>query len=78
MLMPRSYPGAVITDPEIIAQRALSMVKDRCVVSSRGRRIDCEIDTLCIHGDNDASIRAASIIRELGQNDGIRIKALGA
>ena len=77
-LMPRSHPGAVITDPEIIAQRALTMVKDRCVVSSRGRRIDREIDTLCVHGDNDASIRAASIIRVLAENEGIRIKAPGA
>lgn len=78
MLLPRRYPEAVIRDPERIARRALMMVKDRGVKTVGGHRIDLEIDTLCIHGDNDGSVRAASIIREHAQNVGITIKAPGA
>ncbi len=77
-LLPRKHPEAVIRDPETIARRALMMVKERGVTSVNGRRIELEIDTLCIHGDNDASIRAASLIRDHSQNEGITIKALGA
>ncbi len=78
MLLPRKFPDAVITDPDTIAQRALVMVRDRGVTTVSGSRIDLEIDTLCIHGDNAGSIRAASLIREGSQQEGIRIKALSA
>ncbi|MBP1748679.1 MAG: lactam utilization protein [Deltaproteobacteria bacterium] len=77
-LLPRKYPEAVIGDPERIARRALMMIKDRGVKSVSGHRIDLEIDTLCIHGDNDGSVRAASLIRDHAQNEGITIKALDA
>lgn len=77
-LLPRRYPEAMISDPERIARRALMMVKERGVKSASGHRIDLEIDTLCIHGDNDGSVRAASIIRDRARNAGITIKALGA
>ncbi len=76
-LVPRKDPEAVIRDPEIIARRALSMVKDKGVMSLGGRWIDLEIDTLCIHGDNAESVLAASLIREYAQNEGITIKAPG-
>lgn len=77
-LLPRAYPGAVIEDPETIARRALTMVKDRGVESVNGHRIDLEIDTLCMHGDNAGSIRAASLIRDRAQSEGIMVKAFGA
>ena len=78
MLMPRKYPGAVIEGPETIARRALAMVRDGGVTGASGRRIGLEIDTLCIHGDNDASIAAASLIREYARGEGITIRAFGA
>lgn len=78
VLLPRIYPEAVIKDPETIARRALTMVKDRGVESVNGHRIDLEIDTLCMHGDNAGSIRAASLIRDRAQSEGIMIKAFGA
>lgn len=78
MLMPRSNPGAVIGDAETIARRAVKMVIDRGVAGPNGRLIELEIDTLCIHGDNDASVRAASLIREYALSEGITIKAFGA
>ncbi|MCK9227856.1 MAG: LamB/YcsF family protein [Syntrophorhabdaceae bacterium] len=76
-LLPRKYPEAVITDPERIARRAMNMVKERSCKSVSGHRIELEIDTLCIHGDNDGSIRTASLIRDYAQHEGITIKALG-
>lgn len=78
MLISRQHPGAVIADPETIARRALTMVKEQGVTSVNGRVIGLMIDTLCIHGDNDASIRSASLIREYARSEGISIKAFGA
>lgn len=77
-LVPREYPGAVFKEPEKIARRALAMVRERGVTSVSGRRIELEIDTLCIHGDNGASLKAASLIREHAPGEGVAIKALSA
>ncbi|MHB8109279.1 MAG: 5-oxoprolinase subunit PxpA [Syntrophorhabdaceae bacterium] len=76
-LMPRQDPRGVIKDAHSIAQRALAMIRERSIRSANGHRIDLEIDTICIHGDNPESVKAASIIREYAQREGITIRAPG-
>jgi UPF0271 protein len=77
-LVPRGRDGAVIRDAEDIARRAVAMVRDGCVQSVDGRRIELEIDTLCIHGDNGESIAAAPLIREYADREGIAVKPLSS
>lgn len=76
-LMPRSSDGAVIRDAGAIARRAIAMVRERCIESVNGRRIACEIDTLCIHSDNGESTLAAPLIREYAAREGIAVRPLG-
>jgi len=75
-LMPRGRDGAVMSDAEEIARRAVAMVRDGCVESVNGRRIELEIDTLCVHGDNRESIAASPLIREHAAREGMAVKPL--
>ncbi len=77
-LLPRACPGAVIKDAGTIASRAIAMVRERGVESVNGRRIDLQIDTICIHGDNSESILAAPMIREYAAGEGIIVGPLSS
>jgi len=76
-LAPRSHVGAVLHDPEQIAERAVSMVLKNGCESINGCWLDIEVDTLCIHGDNPTSIAAAKIMVAAFAREGIDIKPLG-
>lgn len=78
MLVPRVRDGAVIKDAEDIALRSVAMVRDGCVQSVSGRRMELEIDTLCVHGDNGESVAAAPLIREYAAREGIAVRPLGS
>lgn len=75
-LLPRKYKDAVLHDHELIATRAVQMVKEQGIKSINGRWVSMDIDTLCIHGDNEESIEAAKKIREYITREGIGVKPL--
>ena len=54
-LISRSKPNALITDPELAKNHVLSMVKNQAINCLSGKQIPCEIDSVCIHGDNESS-----------------------
>ncbi len=68
-LVSRKQPGAVISDPEIVAQRALDMANG-FVKAVDGTVIELEAQTLCVHGDNKAALDLVKTIRaKLEEND---------
>jgi UPF0271 protein len=75
-LLSRQQPGAVLKDPNLIAERAVKMAIGKGVESVNGRWIDLDIDTLCIHGDNMESIAAAKLMAVRFAQENIRIKPL--
>lgn len=75
-LLSRKYTEAVLKDREEIAQRAVRMVKEKGVPSINGDWIEMDIDTLCIHGDNEESIEAARMIHEYAAREDISIQPL--
>jgi 5-oxoprolinase (ATP-hydrolysing) subunit A len=76
-LLLRSEKDALLKNPEVIAQRALRMVKEKGIESINGRWIEMAIDTLCLHGDDLASVEAASKIKSYCEKEGITLKPLG-
>ena len=77
MLAPRATPGAVITDPEQVAQRALLMAKEGIVIATDGSTIELKAQTLCVHGDTPIAVNLVETIsRVLGEND-ITVKPMG-
>ena len=51
-LVSRKKSHALITDPELARNHVLSMVKNQAINCHSGKQIPCEIDSVCIHGDN--------------------------
>ncbi len=63
-LVSRSKPNALITDPEKAKTHVLKMVKNQTINCLSGKQISCEIDSVCIHGDNKSSLATAKSIKE--------------
>jgi UPF0271 protein len=76
-LLSREQAGAILKDPDLIAQRAVKMIKERGIESIHGRWLDLDIDTLCIHGDNPESIEAAKKIVAACAKEKFQIRPLG-
>ncbi|MFC4016759.1 LamB/YcsF family protein [Micromonospora sp. GCM10011542] len=62
-LVPRGAPGALITDPEQVATRALRMATERTVVAVDGTVVPCPVESICLHGDTHHAVAAAELVR---------------
>ena len=75
-LVSRSKPHALITNPEEAKKHVLSMVKNQAINCHSGKQIPCEIDSVCIHGDNESSLATAKSIKENLIENGLKLKSL--
>ena len=75
-LVSRSKDHALITDPEVAKKHVLSMVKNQALNCYSGKQMPCEIDSVCIHGDNQSSLATAKSIRENLMSNGLTLKSL--
>jgi UPF0271 protein len=58
-LLPRSQPGAVLTELKQVLPRALQMITRGIVVSIDGLEISLNCDTICLHGDSPGAVTTA-------------------
>jgi UPF0271 protein len=63
-LVSRKKPNALITNPEEAKKHVLIMVKNQILNCHSGKQIPCEIDSVCIHGDNLNSLSTAKFIKD--------------
>ena len=75
-LVSRKQPGAVISDPEKVAQRALDMANG-FVKAVDGSTISLEVQTLCVHGDTLVAINLVKNIKKNLETNGIRVNPMG-
>ena len=75
-LVSRKKPNALITDPEQAKKHVLSMVKNQAINCHSGKQIPCEIDSICIHGDNSSSLATAKSIKNNLLENGLDLKPL--
>ena len=75
-LVSRKKPHALITDPEQAKTHVLSMVKNQSLNCHSGKQIPCEIDSVCIHGDNMNSLATAMSVKDNLLNSGLKLKPL--
>lgn len=73
-LVPRSMPGAMITDEDIAIARCIRMVKEGKVTSLNGKELDIRGDTLCVHGDGAKALAFVEKIRSAFTAEGIEIR----
>jgi len=75
-LVSRKKPNALITNPEEAKKHVLSMVKNQTLNCYSGKQIPCEIDSVCIHGDNLNSLATAKEIKDNLITSGLTLKPL--
>ena len=52
------------------------MVQNQSLNCHSGKQIACEIDSVCIHGDNISSLSTAKSIRDNLLNNGLKLTKL--
>jgi UPF0271 protein len=77
-LVPRNVPGAVFTDPKVVVQRALDLVRENLLYAIDGTPLRIVADSLCIHGDGDHAIQFAAAVRAGLEEEGLDIAAFSA
>jgi UPF0271 protein len=75
-LVSRKKPNALITDPNQAKKHVLTMVKNQALNCHSGKQIPCEIDSVCIHGDNESSLATAKSIKDNLLDNGLKLKPL--
>ena len=77
-LVSRKKPNALIIDPEEAKKHVLTMVQEQALNCYSGKKIPCEIDSVCIHGDNISSLETAKSIKENLIENGLVLKPLSS
>ncbi len=72
-LTDRSKPGAVIHDPETAISHVMGMLQEGALRSVSGKRLKVEIDSICVHGDNPASVTLARQLRAALEAQGVAV-----
>ena len=75
-LVSRNKPNAVITDPEKCKLHVLKMVETQSISCFSGKKIKCEIDSVCVHGDSANAVSTADYIKQGLINEGVTLKRL--
>jgi UPF0271 protein len=72
-LVPRSQPGAIISDEAAVVARVVAMVRDQAVVAQDGTRVPLRVDTICLHGDTPGAARLAARVNEALRGTGVDV-----
>ena len=75
-LVSRGKENAIIHDPEKCKKHVLEMVKNQSISCLSGKKIKCEIDSICIHGDNIESLETAKQVKKVLEENNIYLKPL--
>jgi UPF0271 protein len=73
-LVPRGRPGALVTDPEEAAARAVRMVRDGVVASVDGGDVPVVAESLCVHSDTPGAVPVARAVRAALEAAGVALR----
>jgi 5-oxoprolinase (ATP-hydrolysing) subunit A len=73
-LVSRREPGAVLEDPDHVAERSVRMATRREVVAADGSVVAVSAGSLCVHGDSAGAVAVATAVRRGLQEAGVRIE----
>ena len=75
-LVPRTQPGAMITDEDVMIRRVIGMVKDGTVETVSGKIIPIRADSVCVHGDGEKAVAFVQRIRNELTAAGVAIASI--
>ncbi|CAM3244599.1 UPF0271 protein [Williamsia muralis] len=73
-LVSRREPGAVLQNPDAVAQRVLRMVTDGEVEAVDGSTVKLDVDSVCVHGDSPTAVEMARAVRDILGANGVEVK----
>jgi UPF0271 protein len=74
-LVPRGDPDAVFGDPQIVAQRAISLVVRGGIEAADGSWSPVVCETLCVHGDTPSASESARETRMALEAAGVTVRS---
>jgi UPF0271 protein len=74
-LVPRSEPGALVTDPGHVVDRVVRMVREARVRAADGTVIRLDARSICLHGDTPGALELARAVRTGLKENGIAIRS---
>ena len=72
-LVPRADHGAVLTDPEEVARRAVGIAVDHAVRAVDGTMISLAASSICVHGDTPGADALARRVRRALEDAGVAL-----
>ncbi|CAI9390535.1 5-oxoprolinase subunit PxpA [Microbacterium sp. T2.11-28] len=74
-LVPRSAPGALLHDPDLVAARAVRLARDGEVEAVDGTVVRADAVSLCLHGDSPGAVAMARAVRAALDAAGVGVAA---
>lgn len=74
-LVPRSEPGAVLEDADLVAARVLRMVTEGTVEAVDGSVVPVRAASVCLHGDSPGAVAMARAVSTALLGAGVRIES---
>jgi UPF0271 protein len=72
-LVSRTREGAILHDPQHVAERLVRMIREQCVAAVDGSIVPLLFQTVCVHGDTPGGVAMIREIRRRLTEEGIRI-----
>lgn len=73
-LVSRREPGAVLHDPQLVAQRMLRLVEDGTIEAIDGSRTRIQADSICVHGDSPTAVEMARELRRVLEHANLSLR----
>jgi UPF0271 protein len=77
-LVPRSQPGAVLDDPQQVAERMARLVTTGTVQASDGTDVSISAESICVHGDSPGAVQMAVAVRQALAAAGVDLRPFAA
>ncbi|MCP8999833.1 LamB/YcsF family protein [Pseudarthrobacter sp. RMG13] len=72
-LVSRSLPGAVLEDPEQVAEHVLRMATESAVRAIDGSTFKIRAESICVHGDSSGAVAMATAVKSALGDAGVSI-----
>jgi 5-oxoprolinase (ATP-hydrolysing) subunit A len=72
-LVKRGLPGAVLTDPDAVAERVAGLVTRGTLRSAAGHEVPIRARSVCVHGDTPGAVRLARAVRSAIERAGVTV-----
>jgi UPF0271 protein len=76
MLTPRKEANSMVKDAATAVANVRRMVDEQAIYSTSGKRIPCQVDSICVHGDGPTAIEVSTAVRKGLEAAGIKIVPL--